>query len=571
MLLSIVLCSTFAYADANAAADKVREGIAQFQKRDFKASLKAFEDAENAAPDDLRLAFNRGCAFAAEGDAEKAIEQFQKSAAAEDGKLAALSNYNLGCVAVARAKEKFGKKPEEAEGDARTKGIEMIETADRHFRDALNLDSQDEQARYNLEMLRAWRKYIQQIWKERDRQRRREKLNLLDYLQLLEKEQRGLRTKAKELQGIAQDSPKKRQLVRETENAQRELAEEIEPLKQKIDALAAGQGRGPGAEASLPADVHKAVEVLKNIADQIGKSMRAAAGRLADNTLPESIAPQTIAIENLDQIFSAVAPYVNLVQKGISRQEELIGSPKASPLLKEEGKEKTSPLPQGEGPGVRAKDREKAVIPDYADAAWNQQFIERYGKIIPFKAKQALKQLDSQPAGTAAAPPPVDTAPDDKKPKTEDPKDETALKAEQQRREMKEALQMGVELAPRVEQLAREAANLLSQEKPAEALPKQQEALKLLKEMLPKQQQQQQQKDQDKKDQDKKDQQKRIKRKTARIKKIGNSRNKKRKSNGRKTKKRKGRKRRNKRRKIKRESNKKIRKTKNSPRARPGK
>jgi hypothetical protein len=500
------------YADANAAANKAREGIAEFQKRDFKAALKDFEEAESIAPDDLRLVFDRGCAYSAQGEAEKAIEQFQKSAAAADKKLAALSNYNMGCLAVARAKTKFGEKPEDAEGEVRAQGLEMIAAAGRHFRDALNLDSQDEEARYNLETLRTWSAYIQKAWKDRDRQRRREKLNLLDYLQFLETEQRGLRAKVKELQSIAQDSPRKRQSIREVENAQRELAEEIGPLKQKIEQLTAGQGRGPGAEAALPADARKAVELLKTIADGIGNSMQAVAERLAENSLPESLEPQTNAIENIDQIFSAVAPYVNLVQKGISRQEELIGLSNSSARPSEEGIKTTSPRPTnlqsvpGEGPGVRAKDR--------TDAAWNQQFVERYAKIIPLKAKQELKQLESQPAAASTPPPPADSAAGGKEPKTKDAKQEAALKAEEQRREMKEALQLGVELSPKVEQLARESAELLSQEKSAEALPKQQESLKLLKEMLPKQQQQEQQKkEQEKKEQEKKDQQKDQKKK----------------------------------------------------------
>jgi hypothetical protein len=65
ILLSFVSYSSFTFADANAAANKTRDGIAEFEKRDFKAALKAFGEAESIAPDDLRLAFDRGCALAA--------------------------------------------------------------------------------------------------------------------------------------------------------------------------------------------------------------------------------------------------------------------------------------------------------------------------------------------------------------------------------------------------------------------------------------------------------------------------------------------------------------------------
>ena len=463
MLFLFAHFSSIAHAAGNAAAQKVREGIDEFRNRDFKAALKAFEEAESIAPDDLRLAFDRGCAYAASGDFDKAVEQFQKSAAAADRKLAAFSSYNLGCVATRRAKAKFGEKPEEAEGDARVQGMEPITAAVRHFRDVLSIDSQDEDARYNLEMLRTWSKYIQKTWKDRDRQRRREKSNLLEYLETLETEQRRLRMKVQELQSIVQDSPRKRQSLREADIAQRELLEEIEPLKQKIDQLAAGQGsaagqsRGPGVEASLPADAQKAVELLKSIADEVGKSMQAAADRLAENSLPSPLEPQASAIENIDQIFTAVAPYVNLVQKGITREEELIGLSNGSPLPKGDALQKASPLPKGEGPGVRAKDD--------ADAAWNQRFVARYGKVIPFKAKQELKQLESQLSPAIVKTSPNDSTLEGKEPKTEDAKADAALKAEEQRREMKEALRVGIQLAPKVEQLARESADLLSRRK----------------------------------------------------------------------------------------------------------
>lgn len=501
--LVLVLLSTITRADANSAASKSREGIAEFKNRDFKAAIKAFDEAESEAPDDLRLAFDRGCAFAAAGEADKAIEQFQRSAAADDKRLAALSSYNLGCVAAERAMAKLGAKPEEAEGDARTQGLAMIADAAAHFRDALGVDSRDGDARYNLETLRAWKRYIETVWKQRDRQGQVEKLNLLDYLQLLETEQRGLREKAKQLQAVAQDSPRKRQEVRVTAQAQQELAGEIGSLKQKIGELAAGQGRGPGAPTALPPDIAKAVEVLSSLADQIGAAMQVAADRMSANAPADAIPPQTSAIENLDRVFSAVAPYVNLVQRGINRQEELIGG-------------KSDPAAEETDADAKSGEKQNGAKTDFAEAAWNQRFIERYGKIIPLKAKQELKQLELQPAAAASSPSPSDKA----KSESEDAQKDDALKAEEQRRDMKESLQLGVELAPKVEQLAREAADLLSREKAADALPKQQEALKLLKEMLPKQQQQDQQKKdqekkdkkdqekQDKKDQEKKDQQK---------------------------------------------------------------
>jgi hypothetical protein len=490
VLLSLASIPSF----ADSVSSNIQKGIEEYHNRDFSAAIKSFEEAENAAPDDLRPVFDRGCVLAAQGELDKASEQFKKSAAAKDRKLAALSHYNLGCLAIQQANKKLSNKPEDAEGGARVEALQRIDAAIGHFRDALKANPQDENARHNLETLAAWKTYMQKAWNLRDRQKRREKMNLFEHLQMIETEQRSLSTKVIELRDIAQDSPKKRQSVRETAAAQRDLLSEIGPLKEKIDQAAAGQSK----EAVV--NVQEAIAALKNGADEIGKSMQSSADLLAENRLPESLEPQTAAIEDLDHLFAAVSPYVNLVQKGITRQEELL---------------KTSSLPKGEEPGVRADQENKTtsatnqekVLPDYSDSAWNQRFIERYAKIIPIKARQELERLESQPSDQPSAlKPPENGEPKPDKsanePKNaEDEKTEARLQAEEQKRSLKETLQLSLELAPKVEQLAGEAADSLSQEKPANALPKQQECLKLLKEMLPKELQK---KEEEKKEQEKK-------------------------------------------------------------------
>ncbi len=66
---------------------------------------------------------------------------FKKRPPRPDHNLAALAHYNLGSVAVARAKAKLGEKPEEAEGDARTAALEFLAQAAKHYRDCLSIDA----------------------------------------------------------------------------------------------------------------------------------------------------------------------------------------------------------------------------------------------------------------------------------------------------------------------------------------------------------------------------------------------------------------------------------------------
>ncbi len=265
--------------------------------------------------------------------------------------------------------------------------------------------------------------------------------------------------------------------------------------------------------ASPSADVQKAVELLDRLADD-SPPVDEQSGRFACRRVDcrEAVKSQTQAVETIDQIFMAVAPYANLVQRGIDRQEELIDQ---SPAAEKQEKSDEQNASANQTPPPRS-----AATFDGNEAAWNQRFIARYGRILSAKARRELEQLEARcrpPSRSRRSNPRLLQRPSRDKCHAASPdKDQHGsdehLKADKQRRDLKEALQMGVQSAPKVEKLADEAALLLEEDKPGEALPKQQEALKLLKEMLPKQQQQEKdKKDQEKKDQEKKDQDKKIK------------------------------------------------------------
>ncbi|GAF90428.1 unnamed protein product, partial [marine sediment metagenome] len=90
------------------ATEKVRQGVRHYNQEDYEAAGKAFAEADVAQPDDPRIAYDRACAYAAGGDADKAIELFQQAALSPKGTLAAACHYNLGCLAAAKARALFG-------------------------------------------------------------------------------------------------------------------------------------------------------------------------------------------------------------------------------------------------------------------------------------------------------------------------------------------------------------------------------------------------------------------------------------------------------------------------------
>ncbi len=486
LLLALLGLPTAAPAASPNAADQVKLGIEQFEAGDYAAASEAFARADATQPDDRRIAFDRACAYAAAGDEARAIEWFQKAALTEDHKLAARCHYNMGCLAVDKARALLGEKPEEATPETRTECLELMELAIAHFRDATGFDENGADARHNLEAARLWIRHIKEVWRQRDLQKQREKMNLLEYLQMLEQRQRTLRTTGKALAGEHR-SPKRRQAVFTAETSERRLAEEIEPLKAKIHAglrpqqspqVAASGGTPQPAVAGQP-NAEKAAEVLGGLADNAGKAMLAAADELRHNRPAAAVPVQADVVEKLDQVYMVVAPYTNLVQRAVERQKGLVDQYQQEPI-------------------------------DLNESAWNQRFITGWSEMLLAKAKQGLKNMP--PAEPAPAPklpvagPPVAESSKDDSPKKTDP----AEAARKQLEALRKAMEKAVELAPKVKTLTAEAATHLEQQEPAEALPKQEEALKLLKEMLPKQDQQKNQdkKDQQKKDQDKKDQEK---------------------------------------------------------------
>jgi Ca-activated chloride channel homolog len=478
-------------------ARSIAQGIDAFRVGDFKTASEAFGAAAEAMPAEPRIAFDRGCVFAAQGENDKAIEQFQIAAASQNRPLAATADYNLGCLGIAKAKAALGKKPEEAKPEVRKDGLESLDQASGHFRECLTVDPQYADARYNLEALCLWTKRIQEVWRQRDAQKRRQEMNLMQFLQWMEKEQRDLRAKDKPL-ASERPSPRRREAIREAENAQRELADEIAPLKEKLQAALTAPPAAPGATAGQPAtapqkpnpEAEKALTLLNKLADEAHIAMNAAADTLAAQKPSDAAKPQADVVERIDNIFMVVAPFVDLVKKGIAAEEGLIAQSKAA-----EGPKTTE--------SDAGKKAEKSGESDWPEASWNQRFISNYGRVLAAKAKRELEQL----AKTPAAAPAVKETPEPGKNHMPDVKSDQA-DAEKKQKEMKRALQAGIDLAPKVVKSSNEAAGHLDAAQPAAALPPQEETLKLLKEMLPKDEQKNNDQNKDKQDKDKKDQDK---------------------------------------------------------------
>lgn len=484
VLGSLLLASVFpsvAAAGSGEAAQKVRTGIAEYRLGNYKQAVASFTEADVAKPDDLRIAFDRGVAMAAQGN-DKAAELLQKAAMSSEVEVAARARYNLGCLAAAKARKLLGEHPETASPEVRKQGLTDLAVAVDHFRECLRLEKEYDDARHNLELIRLWTKAMQSLWEQNDRRKQREEMDLAAFVQMLEEQQQGLRSTVRGLVDV-NDSPKRRDAQRRAEMAQRKLGEEIEPLKRKIeDSLsktASPAPAAPGAATSAPTPVpdqmKQAIAHLQFLADNAGRAIEFAVGNLHAGQLAEAVKRQTAAVEAFNQLYRSVVQYPNLVGRALASQQGLLSDD--------------------------AKKREGADRPQNAlEAAWNQDFVTRYSEVLVPIAKEGLKQLQS--ATTVPLAGPATAA-----------KGGPAANSQQNGKQlegMQQSMKKAVELGPKVEKLSDEAAQLLRNRKPADALSRQQEALKLLKEIaapLPKQNPpQQKQQTPNKQDQSKQDQ-----------------------------------------------------------------
>ncbi len=332
LTILLALCAD-AHAGARQAAQKVREGIAHFRAEEYEQAAKAFAGAEVSRPEDPWIAFDRACAYAAQGEADKAVELFEQAAMTRDRKLAVRSRYNLGVMAAEKARALFGDKPEEARREVRAEGLALLTEAVRHYRDCLELDEDHADARHNLELIRLWIKHVEALWRRRDREKERKEKRLLEFLLTIEGRQRALRGDAKSL-AVQAHSPRRRQALATAESSQRTLAEEIGPLEEKIAAeVGSAKPQGPSppqasgsalGNAPLLEAAEEAVERLTGLADQAREAMLRAADDLQGGSPDEAAQAQKEAVEKLDRIYGAIVPFADLVGRAIATEQGLV-------------------------------------------------------------------------------------------------------------------------------------------------------------------------------------------------------------------------------------------------------
>lgn len=461
----------------------IAEGLELYQKAEYEGAREKFAAAASRTLEHEAAvaAFDLGTALQRKGDAEGARAKYEEAGSAKDKRIATAARFNLGCLDSNAAKKLAGEKPEELEEGKRQPVLDAMGSAVKHFRECLDLDPNHAGARQNLELIRAWVKYYLELWRKKDQQKRRDEMDLLAFLEYLTKTEEGLKALSEQL---AETPGAPRDAFAEAKRAQDELTEEIPALKEKIREAASPQqppqpGKPPAPPAQPDPEMAKAIKQLEAWADDAGKAMAEASGRL-DGGVPAA-QPQEQAIEHLDKIWDAAAPFRKLLAYDLEKQTHIAGA------LSPDAQEPNVPIPMVD----TARKKETAGLTKLQDKTMHRTRLMRE------RAQMELEELEKQPAQPQPAP-----QPQPGQPQAPDPK------------KVKEGLQKAVDLAPKAVEHQVEALKRLKDEDRNAAFLEAEEARKILEEIAkaqppdPNQQQNQDQKKDDKKDQDKKDQDK---------------------------------------------------------------
>ncbi len=480
-LICLVLISSFGAIWDSVAVKKVRDGIQLFRAGEYSAAAEAFDVADSAEPDNETIAFDQACALTGQGELEDAKELFQQVALARETSLSSAAYYNQGNLSAAAAKETLGADPIAVEADKREEVISGLLSAVGHYRDCLRIQSNHAEARHNLELIRLFVKHIQAEWEKRDRRKAREELGLLEFLAMIEQRQEGLRNVTELLAG-ENDSPHRRQAVRETADSQRRLHEEIEPLKQKIAVEL--QSQTGQQQTQTGDDRHQQIQTFLNqLADDTGDRMLEAADQTLTSDLVTSQQTQRNALDQLNEIFMIIASFAQVLERSVQVQDRLVQT--------SEGIKESSVLPT-DGGSDEDPDIEKAPAADAAstisqqidsvkssELVWKQSRISDWGRLLSLKAEMELPQVQTQiKSMTAQADEELLVSKDEESVTSATPEDPAA-----QLKSLVESLNKAVELAPQVEEYSASAEQHLASAYVDQALPDQQQTLRLLKEI----------------------------------------------------------------------------------------
>jgi tetratricopeptide (TPR) repeat protein len=139
----------------------VRDGNALYQEARYDEANERYAAAEKALPQAPEVHFNRGNAFFKQGNYAEAFKHYSQALQAASPELEPRLKYNLGNVKYHEALQTL-QMPQTA--------IPHLRSAMTYYRDSLEVDAQQQNARYNLELAHRLLKQLEQQQQQQQQQ-----------------------------------------------------------------------------------------------------------------------------------------------------------------------------------------------------------------------------------------------------------------------------------------------------------------------------------------------------------------------------------------------------------------
>lgn len=228
-LVAIVFSLMSIPAAAKDARTLVLEGNRAFGDGDYQTALAGYNEAEVLLPEAPELSYNKGVAHYKLNELDKARDAFQRALLTRDPALEADIKYNLGNVAHGQALEKLSSLQE---------AIDLLKQSIGHYRDALELDPEDEDAKTNINMAQLLIKdLLDKLKKQQEQQQNQQQDQDCDNPQNQDQQNQDQQQQNQQNQNQQQDQQQQEQ----SEQSQSQQQQQQEPSEQKDEQNQDGQ------------------------------------------------------------------------------------------------------------------------------------------------------------------------------------------------------------------------------------------------------------------------------------------------------------------------------------------
>ena len=141
----------------------VKKGNEYYKSMEYDRALEKYDKAELENPNSCIIHFNKGAALYKKKDYQKAIEEFTKAMISESKEIEGKAAYNIG-----NSKYYLGKKAADADLSS---AIKNYREALEYYKKAIDLNSNDMNAKYNYEFVERELKILQDKLKQQEKKK----------------------------------------------------------------------------------------------------------------------------------------------------------------------------------------------------------------------------------------------------------------------------------------------------------------------------------------------------------------------------------------------------------------